>query len=345
MRRSICMIFDIFYCVCEDFSIMSISEENLQKAPHSWWDVAIEASLSACETAGTFVVSHVATAAIAVATTAAAVVLAPEILAAGAIVGGVALVGVTAYGVYETGSATIHAYETNSFEGTAPDKIISAIHIAQPSLDLVASIGGAKGGFIVGSTIAEGEAMSIRAISAPNVSGTLVAKKGIIASLKSYGRYVLSPIQDTLLKFFPGKGVGTRPSTAVHVQESMKVNIAPIDSTIKVIGLDSLPSHVQASFREYDANGWLDRLGYKKLSIFNNFPNKMTGNIDLPIQSDPKYYVKYDVNPLNPEQVKLRGVERFIVGKNGEVYYTDSHYGDGSCTGLICGTSSFVRIK
>lgn len=43
----------------------------------------------------------------------------------------------------------------------------------------------------------------------------------------------------------------------------------------------------------------------------------------LPKNSDPKYYTAYDVKA---EGVSERGVDRLIIGKNGETYYTNDHY-------------------
>lgn len=54
------------------------------------------------------------------------------------------------------------------------------------------------------------------------------------------------------------------------------------------------------------------------------FNEKIAGY--LPGQNDPNYYTEHDVHPL--QSGTSRGSERFVTGKNGEVYYTDTHYGN-----------------
>jgi guanyl-specific ribonuclease Sa len=44
------------------------------------------------------------------------------------------------------------------------------------------------------------------------------------------------------------------------------------------------------------------------------------------------YYTEYTV-PFNGATEKLRGLERIVVGQDGEIYYTPDHY------------NNFVRIK
>jgi len=43
----------------------------------------------------------------------------------------------------------------------------------------------------------------------------------------------------------------------------------------------------------------------------------------LPLNSDPNYYTEYDVPT---EGLNSRGAQRFVVGKNGDIWYTSTHY-------------------
>src|SRR3989344_5364056 len=55
--------------------------------------------------------------------------------------------------------------------------------------------------------------------------------------------------------------------------------------------------------------------------VFENRP--VGGKSLLPKHSDSKYYMAYDINVPGTTN---RGTQRFVIGKNGERYYTKDHY-------------------
>lgn len=75
----------------------------------------------------------------------------------------------------------------------------------------------------------------------------------------------------------------------------------------------------QNSLESYEKVGWQKLAGYDGGRVYRN------DKVYLP-QKEQGYYTEWDVNAR--QQGKNRGVERFVTGKNGEVYYTNTHYGD-----------------
>ena len=55
---------------------------------------------------------------------------------------------------------------------------------------------------------------------------------------------------------------------------------------------------------------------------------------------NPISYKEFDVNNKIPEVT--RDGERFVVGSDGSLYYTDSHYGEGTS---LTGMPSFAKIR
>lgn len=54
---------------------------------------------------------------------------------------------------------------------------------------------------------------------------------------------------------------------------------------------------------------------------------------------NPITYREFDVNSAGPNG---RDAERFVVGSDGSVWYTDSHYGDNPSKN---GIADFIKIK
>jgi guanyl-specific ribonuclease Sa len=106
--------------------------------------------------------------------------------------------------------------------------------------------------------------------------------------------------------------------------------------------ISDLPQNVQQIYGAYNQNGWKGNVsgqtkGTVALGKYDNddrqLPTKdSTGKSII--------YKEFDVNNKLPNA--KRDAERFVVGSDGSVYYTDSHYGDGvSPTGL----PPFVKIN
>ncbi|WP_289142940.1 ribonuclease domain-containing protein [uncultured Brevibacillus sp.] len=99
-------------------------------------------------------------------------------------------------------------------------------------------------------------------------------------------------------------------------------------TVIKESSLNSLPQNAQAMYTKYSANGW-------KGNVSGQTPGTAAGakyfnkNGTLPpvdSAGNPITYKEFDVNNKLPNQT--RDKERFVVGSNGSVYYTNDHYID-----------------
>jgi hypothetical protein len=66
--------------------------------------------------------------------------------------------------------------------------------------------------------------------------------------------------------------------------------------------------------------------GWPRGVFTNGWDGKTTPR--LPEMEDPYWYTESDIWPDRASHA--RGVERVVVGKMGEVYYTDNHYLPGS---------------
>ena len=97
-------------------------------------------------------------------------------------------------------------------------------------------------------------------------------------------------------------------------------------------GTSGLPSNVVNSFQQYEAHGWINHAGQTP----GTKAGKSWGNSGSILPTYDMYgypitYQEFDVNNRIPGQP--RDAERFVVGSDGSVYYTDDHY------------RSFKRVK
>ena len=110
----------------------------------------------------------------------------------------------------------------------------------------------------------------------------------------------------------------------------------------KIGKIDDLPKTVKDSYYSYEKVGWKGNyngqtLGTKAGAIYKN----LTGYLPkTDANGRPITYREFDVNNRKPG-VK-RDSERFVVGSDGSVYYTDSHYGENDSPG---GLPPFIKIK
>lgn len=105
--------------------------------------------------------------------------------------------------------------------------------------------------------------------------------------------------------------------------------------------LNDLPQNVQDAFKKYDDAGWQGNVSGQTQGT--NAGRKW-GNRDgqlptIDADGNPITYREFDVNNYNGIS---RDGERFIVGSDGSVWYTDSHYGQGES---LNGIDDFVQIK
>lgn len=88
-------------------------------------------------------------------------------------------------------------------------------------------------------------------------------------------------------------------------------------------------------FYKYEKHGWKGQLpNTKNMKAGKLWENDIRDDIKLPEKD--KYgekitYREFDVNSTEPG--KKRDTERFVVGGDGSIYYTDSHY------------KNFIKIK
>ena len=108
--------------------------------------------------------------------------------------------------------------------------------------------------------------------------------------------------------------------------------------------ISSMPSNVQQSYKNYVKSGWKNHSGQtpgtKAGKSYKNYPSKNSGKVLPSVDSNgnPITYKEYDVNNYVPP---TRDAERFIVGSDGSVYYTDSNYGDKPSSN---GNPDFIKI-
>ena len=112
-------------------------------------------------------------------------------------------------------------------------------------------------------------------------------------------------------------------------------------SNLGKMDLDDLPQNVKEAFRKYDNAGWQGNVsgqtqGTNAGRIWGNRDGQLP-TVDM--DGNSITYREFDVNNYNGVS---RDGERFIVGSDGSVWYTDSHYGQGES---LNGINDFVQIK
>lgn len=106
--------------------------------------------------------------------------------------------------------------------------------------------------------------------------------------------------------------------------------------------ISDLPENVQNSYNQYNKSGWKGNVpgqtaGTKAGGAYQNSDGVLP---TASTEGNAITYREFDVNNKLPNAG--RDAQRFVVGSDGSIYYTDSHYGDiQSPTGL----SSFVKLK
>ena len=105
--------------------------------------------------------------------------------------------------------------------------------------------------------------------------------------------------------------------------------------------LSDLPENVQDSFNKYDKAGWQGNVTGQTpgTNAGRRWGNRDSQLPTVDVNGETITYREFDVNNYNGIR---RDGERFIVGSDGSVWYTDSHYGQSPS---LNGISDFVRIK
>ena len=130
--------------------------------------------------------------------------------------------------------------------------------------------------------------------------------------------------------------------------EVVREQVEAIESEAAVQGeggsktsLNDLPENVQNSFNRYEKEGWQGNVSGQTpgTNAGRRWANRNSQLPTVDANGNPTTYREYDVNNYNGFS---RDSERFIVGSDGSVWYTDSHYGEGTS---LNGIADFVQIK
>ncbi len=139
----------------------------------------------------------------------------------------------------------------------------------------------------------------------------------------------------------PGKSQFFNPPRSRNM-DVIKGTGSAFGAEYKIVDFDDLPDNVRDTFENYDRTGWKGNYhgqprGTRSGKVYENdnhiLPTKDSSGKSI-------NYKEYDVNGRIPGQ--SRDGERFVVGSDGSIYYTDSHYGDGIS---LNGFSPFARLK
>ena len=125
------------------------------------------------------------------------------------------------------------------------------------------------------------------------------------------------------------------------VEESIDDVAKPIIKGGSKTGLSDLPENVQNSFNRYEEAGWQGNVSGQTpgTNAGRRWANRKSQLPTVDANGNPITYREFDVNNYNGFS---RDGERFIVGTDGSVWYTDSHYGEGTS---LNGIDDFVQIK
>ena len=105
--------------------------------------------------------------------------------------------------------------------------------------------------------------------------------------------------------------------------------------------LDDFPQNVKDSFKKYDDAGWQGNVSGQTqgTNAGRTWGNRKGQLPTVDADGNSLTYREFDVNNYNGVS---RDGEKFIVGSDGSVWYTDSHYGQSES---LNGIDDFVHIK
>ena len=112
--------------------------------------------------------------------------------------------------------------------------------------------------------------------------------------------------------------------------------------TIKKGNYNDLPSNAQNAYDGYSNNGWKGNFngqapGTKAGGSYQN-SNGLLPTVDS--AGNPITYREFDVNA--PVAGIGRDAQRFVIGSDGSVFFTDSHYGQAASPS---GLPPFMQVK
>jgi len=114
------------------------------------------------------------------------------------------------------------------------------------------------------------------------------------------------------------------------------------NNSIPTKSINDLPKNVQDAYNKYSKSGWKGNVsgqtdGTRAGKSYGNDNNKLPTTDS---SGNPITYKEFDVN--NKVPCDKRDSESFVIGSDGSIYYTDSHYGEITSTS---GLPDFVIIK
>lgn len=152
------------------------------------------------------------------------------------------------------------------------------------------------------------------------------------------GHYIAKAADNAADAVDSAKDVGKAVENATAVGKNADEFVGAIKSS----NIDELPDHVQDIYGKYENHKWNGNIsgqseGTRAGGVFKDKFN------DLPsIDSNGSAITYREFNANDRISEQGRGTERVVVGSDGSVYYTDSHYGD---TDSLTGISNFVKIE
>jgi len=106
--------------------------------------------------------------------------------------------------------------------------------------------------------------------------------------------------------------------------------------------IDDLPANVVNAYTAYEVHGWKGNFAGQTpgTNAGRSWGNTINQLPTTDSSGNPITYREFDVNNRIPGAD--RDAERFVVGSDGSIYYTDSHYGQSSSPS---GLPDFIKIK
>lgn len=113
------------------------------------------------------------------------------------------------------------------------------------------------------------------------------------------------------------------------------------NANVEIGSYDDMPPNAKDAYDKYEQTGWKGNVPgqAKGTHAGGTWKNE---NAQLPCtdsNGNTITYREFDVNSAGPNG---RDAERFVVGSDGSVWYTDSHYGDNPSKN---GIADFIKIK
>ena len=168
--------------------------------------------------------------------------------------------------------------------------------------------------------------------SAAAVAGTITEASELSEALALFG--------DALFNFNAFKNDWNTLQEEIKSAENTGANKTS-NSTVAEGSYDDLPQNAKDAYDKYEQAGWKGNVSGQTpgTGAGGKWKNDKSQLPTVDADGNTITYREFDVNNYNGIR---RDGERFIVGSDGSVWYTDSHYGEGTS---INGIADFLKIK